>query len=285
MPHKERNPSAHYIEIDNQYWLMDCGEGTQFRMLKYGFKRSKLDGILISHLHADHYLGLFGLLSSMSMDQRVKPLIIIAPSDLKKLIEFQFNKSSFQLSYRIDFLPLEESNKEVPLVDNGRFKIHTHPVQHRIPCWAFKFQYHRRIYHLRKDKISGLPVEALKVLSKGEDFSDTVMAADHTEVQIIDKKYVYCTDTLYLPEMISFAQGADALYHETTFLNEKKKRAIETFHSTTGDAAKIATEAEVNQLIIGHFSSRYDDVTVFLEETKEGFTNSFIAEEGMSLVF
>lgn len=285
MPHKERNPSSQYLTIDQNVWLIDCGENTQFRLLKYGLKRSKIQGIVISHLHADHYLGLFGLLSSMSMDRRKKKLIIAGHSLLQQMIELHFSHGNFELGFDLDFISLDQLVPNDVLYDQKYFQVSVHPVKHRIPCWAFKFSYKRDVYHLDSDKIKGLPVEALQKLSNGENFTDTVRVEDYTELQCIDKTYVYCTDTIKLPAIEGFANGANALYHETTFLADNSKRAEETFHSTTEDAANLAKEAQVGELIIGHFSSRYDDVSVFLDQTQAIFENSNIAIEGKTFKF
>ena len=285
MPHKERNPSAQFLEIDNNVWLIDCGENTQFRLLKYGLKRSKISGIVISHLHADHYLGLFGLLSSMSMDRRKNKLIIAGHSLLKQMIDLHFSHGDFDLGYEVEFISLDNLEPDHLLYNNNHLSINVHPVKHRVPCWAFKFSYLREVYHLETNKIKGLPVEALQKLSRGEDFSDTVRVDNHTNVQNIHKVYLYCTDTLRLKEIEQFAHQVNVLYHETTFLADNSKRAQETFHSTTEEAASLAEAAQVGQLLIGHFSSRYDDVSIFLEETQAIFENSVIAEEGKTFEF
>jgi ribonuclease Z len=284
MPHSSRNPSAHYIEIDNKHWLIDCGEGTQFRMIHYHLKRSKLDGILITHLHGDHYLGLFGLLSSMSMDQRTKPLVIAGHSDLREMINMHLSQGNYKLGYDIQFIALDNIEKDTEIVNDTFLKINAFPLDHRIPCWGFKFQYHRTLHKLIQDEIEHLSIEARKSLSQGINYNEEITLDKFTRLQVIKKSYAYCSDTRYSEKVTKSVMNVDALYHETTFLADNSKRAEETFHSTTKDAAKVALETNTKKLLIGHFSSRYEDPSCFLEEVKETFDNACIAEEGKEYI-
>jgi ribonuclease Z len=284
-PHKTRYPAAQYLSTEGHHWLVDCGEGTQFRLMRMGLKRSKLEGIVITHMHGDHYLGLFGLLSSMSMDQRSKPLYIVGPSSLESLVKAHINQGGYQMSYAIEFIHTDGVKEKVTLLEQGGLKLESFPLQHRIPCWGYRFTYHKQTYHLKLDKIKllGIPQSAWSQIGKGMDYADDTMNymnAELTDKEEQWKSYAYCSDTAYFDELVNYIRGVDLLYHEATFLEAKSIRASETFHATANQAATIALKGQVRDLLIGHFSSRYDELDEFLIEAKQVFESTQIAEQG-----
>jgi ribonuclease Z len=281
-PTSTRNPSAQVVSFSKSSVLLDCAEATQHQFIKYKIKRSRIDVICISHLHADHYLGLMGLLSSYNLFKRTNKLTIIAPPGLEDLLHFQMKLSRMELNYEITFITLKLIPDEVYRTDE--FYIEAFPVFHRIYCWGFKLT---KINHGRKIKkeISKInpPIEAFQHLKKGKDYKqengELILAKDWTET-IEEVSYCYITDTLYSEDLIQHAQNCTLLYHEATFLNEMKARALETYHSTALEAGMFAQKANVKKLLIGHFSSRYEDVEILENEAKTQFQNTIAVRDG-----
>jgi len=290
-PHKSRFPAAQYVTIENQCWLVDCGEGTQYRLMQMGLKRTKINGIVVTHMHGDHYLGIFGLLSSLAMDQRTKPLFIIGPSSLEKLISAHINQGGYQLGYEITFIGTDDIKEKKMILESGGLKVESFPLQHRIPCWGYRFTFHKITHHLKLDKIKALniPQKEWSRIGKGADYTLESSQRIYSNSELTEKKelwksYAYCSDTAYFDELVNYIQGVDMLYHEATFLEAKSIRASETFHSTANQAATIALKGQVGSLIIGHFSSRYDEVDEFLVESKLVFEKTQIAEQGKTFI-
>ncbi len=257
-------------------------------MLKLGLKRSKLTGIVISHLHGDHYFGLFGLLSSMSMDGRHAELVVAGPSALEQMITMHLNQGGYALNYPIRFISTDEVEARETLYEKGNVRVDAFPLKHRVHCTGFVIQYERVIHHLIPEALDewSVPVEAYKQISTGADYQhhDGTLVSNGALVnrEHILKSYAYCSDTCYFEELPEFIKGVDVLYHEATFLDVKAQRARETFHSTASQAATVARQGEVGQLLIGHFSSRYDGVEEFLYEARQVFKNTEIAEYSKS---
>jgi len=288
-PNILRSPSAQWIQVEQQHWLMDCGEGTQFRLLEQGLKKSKLNGIIISHLHGDHYFGLFGLLTSMSLENRSTPLTIIAPVLLKSMLNMLLNQGGYTLSFEINFIATDEVKTLECLYEHDFFSIDAFPLEHRIHCCGFKFKLNKTIYHLKPAVLEELniPVAQYKVIAQGEDYQKAGQKPIKNDIlttkEIIDKSYAYCSDTRYFAALSDFVKSVDILYHESTFSEENMERAVQTFHSTAMQAAMVAKNAEVGKLLIGHFSARYTELDFLLAEAQSVFEQTAIAEE--SIVF
>ncbi|UBM59731.1 ribonuclease Z [Marinilongibacter aquaticus] len=284
-PQLGKHPSAFLVQIDNEYVLIDCGEATQYRLLEQKIKPNKLKTICISHLHGDHYFGLAGLLSSLSLSQRKEPLTLIGPPDLIKIIELQIENSNNKLNYELIFVPTQ--NKEVELVlDKTFFKIESFPLIHRIPTTGFLISRAEGKRHILADKLpENFPVHFMGMLKEGLDVEDPMTgeifkSSDYTIPGTPEKKLAYCSDTAYKPDLIPIIEGANLLYHEATFTDELKSRAEMTQHSTASQAAEIAKCAAVKKLVLGHFSSRYKNLDQHLIEAKSVFQNAVLAEEG-----
>ncbi len=279
-----RHQSAQYMQVGKYHILIDCGDGTQYQLLRHKVSIQKIDYILISHLHGDHYLGLMGLLFTMSLNQRSKYLHIFAPFGLKDIIEAQLNVANSTLNFEFEVHEINTFESQV-LVEKDALMIRNFPLDHRIPCMGFRVD---EVYSKRKLKKEKLPMnlspDQLKALTKGEDIQDTsgqlIKNESLTYPLEKSKSYAYCSDTCYSEAILDAIQGVDLLYHEATFLQEHAERAAQTKHSTAHDAAKIATLAKANKLIIGHFSSRYKELGSFLIEAQEYFENCELAEEG-----
>ena len=284
-PVYNRNPTAQLLNCNERQYLIDCGEGTQQQLIKFGFKASKIDYIFISHLHGDHFFGLVGLLSSLHLNGRTKPLHLFAPPALKEIIELQFLHSDTRLRYEIDFHAIDASKSEV-IFKNNDVTVETIVLNHRIPCTGFKFTEKKRLRKLVVEKLEQdhIPIEYYPMLKRSIDFDlpdgRRINHLDYTVDSAIPKVYCYCSDTMYDERYFSQIEGADTLYHEATFLHEMLDRANETHHTTAQQAAEIATKVNAKKLLIGHFSSRYKTLEALLEEAKSGFENTQLATEG-----
>lgn len=281
-----RHHTSQLLKIQNKHFLIDCGEGTQLLLKKYHVKISKIDHILISHLHGDHYFGLIGLLSTMHLFGREKELTLIAPPGLSEIITLQLQHSRTWLMYKINFV--EWTPNEVELVfENEAITVHSIPMSHGVPCSGFLFKEKEKRRRIHREAFADLnltPIEINK-LKSGEDLLDEDGSIKYeNKVLTIDPhpqfSYAYCSDTKFKPDITAQIQGVDLLYHESTFADDMETRAHSTFHCTAKEAAAIAKQADAQKLILGHFSARYRELDVILEEAKTVFSNSHLAIEG-----
>jgi ribonuclease Z len=280
-----RNPSAQLLNINEQFYLIDCGEGTQQQLLRFGLKASKIDTIFISHLHGDHYLGLMGLLSSMHLVGRTKSLMLFGPPELHELLQLHFKYSATVLRYPLIFKSTH-SNSPAVIFENSDVVVETIILNHRIHCTGFKFTTKSALPTLRVDKVLSLaiPVAHRVLIKKGFPFTDAsgvIHPSDSlTLPQSPPKSYAYCSDTLCDGSYASQVEGVELLYHESTFLHDMLDRANETYHTTALQAATLATNVGVRRLLIGHFSARYKKLTPLLEEAQSVFMATQLAIEG-----
>lgn len=280
-----RNPSAQLLNVNEKFILIDCGEATQNQLLNFGIKASRIDQIFISHLHGDHYLGLVGLLSSLHLNGRTKPMDIFGPAELKEIIDLQFKHSQTLLRYPLNFRPTNPALNE-KIFESYDVQVETFPLDHRIPCTGFKFTEKQRLRRIKKEKIEELsiPAEMIPLIKKGQNFSDKNgkihQALDLTTEADRPKSYAYCSDTICSWKYLDYIREADTLYHEATFMNDMLARAEETFHTTALQAGEIALKANVKKLLIGHFSARYRELDPLLEEARSIFEKTSIAIEG-----
>ncbi|RZS97193.1 RNAse Z [Cecembia calidifontis] len=288
IPSHGRNQTSQLVNIANNFLLIDCGEGTQIQLRKFKLKFSKIDFIFISHLHGDHYFGLMGLISSFHLNKRRKLLTIFGPNGLDEIITVQLRHSNTRLNFPLRFVPTNPENKAL-ILEEKDFKVFSFPLKHRIPCTGFLIQEKHGLRNLIKEKLmeSKLPIEAIRHLREGKDFTDeegNVLYAveDYAYPKRKIRTYAFCSDTIYDPQIIPYIAGADLLYHEATFGNDEEHRAAETFHSTAAQAGKIAKEAGVSRLLLGHYSTRYLDLSPILDQAKAEFPESYLSEEGIT---
>ena len=278
-----RNPTAQVLQLGDETFLIDCGEGTQLQMSKYKIRRSKVNHIFISHLHGDHYFGLIGLLTSMSLLNRTHDLHLYGPPALKQIIDIQFEVADTNLSYKLHFHPLMQ---EGVIADDNKFSVQCFTVQHRVECWGFLFRQKKkpRSIDALRVKAYEIPASFYEKLQRGEDYvtsKGTVIPNDEVTVPNTPvKSYAYCADTIFDESICEKIRGVDLLYHETTYLKDAADKAAARFHCTTEQAGTIAKKAAAKKLLIGHFSSRYELLDEFLAETMEVFENTEIAVEG-----
>ena len=284
IPAHGRHPTAQVLNHNEKFFLLDCGEGTQMRLSQLKIRRSKIDQIFISHLHGDHYYGLPGLLTSYHLLQRREPLHIFAPKGLKEIIELNFKYSNTRLIYDLQFHEFGCVSPE-KIFESEELIVTTLPMNHRIPCCGFLF---REKKHSRKIlpemlEVYKIPVSAIADLKRGKDFAigeKIIPNSELTSDPLPARTYAFCSDTLYNEEFISLIEGADLMYHEATFMNESAQRAVQTFHCTTAQAATIANKAGAGKLLIGHFSAKYTELELMLEEARVIFQNTELALEG-----
>jgi ribonuclease Z len=284
-PAYNRNPSAQLLNINDKFYLIDCGEATQNQLNKFKLKSSRIDYIFISHLHGDHYLGLVGLLSTMHLNGRVKEIHVFGPPQLKEIVDLQLMVSETKLRYEVIFHFTHTEYTE-QIFENNDVTVETIVLNHRIPTTGFLIKEKPRKRKINTVKLEeyDVPLEYIPLLKNGIDYSDkhgkTISNAELTFDPSPPRSFAYCSDTLYNEDFIEQIEGVNFLYHEATFLHELLDRAIETFHTTALQAGIIAKKANVKQLMIGHFSARYRELDALLIEAKTEFENTVLAIEG-----
>lgn len=280
-----RHPSSQLLTYENEAFLIDCGEGTQFRLLEQKIRPSRLKAVFISHLHGDHYFGLIGLISSLNLGGRTEELDLFGPRGLDEILTTQFKYSQTPLHFPIHFTETD-TTISYQLFENQHFTVHTIPLSHRVPCAGFLFREKPHKRKLIKEKlVEDMPYDYLRQLKNGEDVFDEAgsLLFSYEEFTLPappPRSYAYCSDTRYDERVARYVQGVNLLYHETTFQEDLAHQAAERFHATAREAATIAQTAQAGKLLIGHFSSRYKEVDGFLREAQSIFPKTEIAEEG-----
>ena len=285
-PRVNAHPTAQYLEINSRHFLIDCGEGTQrqMRLNKVGF--SKINTIFISHLHGDHFFGLIGLISTFGILNREKELHIHGPKGIKEVINIQLKHSKSYVKFKIIFHELNSTESEL-IFEDEKVKVYTIPLHHRVYTNGFLFkekEKSRKINISAVKKFKEIDVCDYNNLKAGKDFKlDSGDVIKNSELTCNPEKavsYAYCSDTSYKPSIIEIINGVDLLYHESTFLTDKEDLASKTGHSTAKQAATIAKKANVKKLVLGHYSSRYKNISLFKKEAQEVFENVSLAETG-----
>ncbi len=285
IPTVHRAATSQLLRYASSQILIDCAEGTQIQMKKLKISAMRIERILISHLHGDHYFGLIGLITSMHLLGRDKPLFVYGPPELIDILMLQLKVSQTKLNYPLVFAPLNADGEQLVFEDNC-IQCFSFPVVHRIPTWGFRFDERQTELQIKPEFIAQHQPEisAIKAIKKGADYEDR-HGQIHGNVQITlplrePRSYAFCTDTAYHEGLLQHIKKVNLLYHEATFLHQNAYTAATTFHSTAHQAALMAKSAEVKQLIIGHFSSRYTDPHLLLEEARSSFPNSHLALDG-----
>jgi ribonuclease Z len=287
-PTLKSNTTSQLLNIHDKLFLVDCGEGTQIQLRKFKFKFQRISNIFISHLHGDHYLGLFGLMSSMHLLGRTKTLHIYGPPELHALIDLNIKVSQSYLRYKYEFHPTETKKPELIYEDNT-ILVHSLPLNHRIPTTGFVFVEKVKKNRIVKAKIHEheLSIEEILKLKNGDDVfregGETIYSKNCTLPPFPPRKFAFMSDTAPLTKGLELLENTDLLYHESTFLNDKIDRAKDTFHSTAEQAALVAKNSNVKKLCLGHFSNRYTERSLFLDEAKPHFENCILASDGLNI--
>lgn len=288
LPTTRHQATSQVLNIREKLFMIDCGEGTQVQLRRSRLRFSRLNHIFISHLHGDHCFGLIGLISTYAMLERTAQLHIYAHADLQRLLAPQLDYFCKGMTFEVVFHPFNPSERTV-IYEDRSVSVETIPLRHRLPTCGFLFREKPTSRHIRRDMIDfyQIPVYMINRIKNGEDYmldDGTCIPCDRlTLPEDPPRSYAYCSDTAYLPRIVEQIQGVDLLFHEATFASSEAVRARQTFHSTAEQAAKIALDAQVKKLVIGHFSARYETETVLLEEASAVFPNTVLAAENMKI--
>jgi len=280
-----RYPTSQLLTVGSHYFLIDCGEGCQMQLSRYRARTSRICHIFISHLHGDHYFGLIGLLNTFSLVGRKNALTLYGPPGLNDVLIAQFRASQAVLGFPIHFVELRATEPNT-IFEDAQLSVTAFPVQHRIACWGFLFREKPKPRRINKDIMpADLSVKDIIALKNSQDVvnADNSIRYRNEKYTLPPRKsrsYAYCADTRYFELLAEWVKGVDLLYHESTFMDQERELAEQRYHSTTLQAATIAKQAEVDTLLIGHFSSRYRDLSPLLEEAKTVFDNTSLAIEG-----
>lgn len=285
-PTKYRHPSAQYVRLEGSYLLLDCGEGAQRQLARYGLRTLKISHVFITHLHGDHYFGLPGLITSMALFGRTEPLVIVGPTALESIIQVLLTESDSVLPYELQYIQTQSETLKT-VIETEQFSVISIPLKHRVPCTGFLIKEKGPELRLNVDACVQykVPVEQYEAIKMGAEYHSQSqgVVANHllTTPGYKNRSYAYIADTIYDPKyLVPIVKDVDLLYHEATFLHERADRAAETFHSTSLQAAQIAETANVKRLMIGHFSARYNDAQPLVKEAQSVFANTFEAVEG-----
>ncbi|MFY0598748.1 MAG: ribonuclease Z [Cyclobacteriaceae bacterium] len=280
-----RHQTSQLLRVQEKYFLIDCGEGTQLLLKKHKIKLSRINNILISHLHGDHYYGLIGLLSTIHLYGRKTDLKIIGPPGLSEILTLQLKYSETRLGYHIDFREWVPNKDEV-IYEDEKLTIETIPLNHRVPCSGYLFREKKKKRGLNRRMIDKTltPIQITRLKDGHDLLDDEGNLIIKNSIATFPPKppfsYAYCSDTKYIPELSKRLQGVDMVYHEATFMDDMKERAASTFHTTAKQAAQFALDANIGHLLLGHFSTRYKELGPVLAEAQETFKNTSLAIEG-----
>ena len=286
LPTLKHNASSQLIEMRGKCFMVDCGEGAQMQFRRSHIHFSKLNAIFISHMHGDHCFGLMGLLSTLGMLGRTSKLRIYAPKDYEPLFKQQVEFFMQTMEYEMEMIPVDTEKQQVIYEDHS-LTVETVPLQHRVPCCGFIFREKPTLPHIRRDMIDyyGIPVSQINNIKNGADWTnedgDVIPNARLVQPADSPRSYAYCSDTRFMPALKEQVKGVTVLYHESTYTAEQEDRAKIYYHSTARQAATIAAGAGVGTLLLGHYSARYNDEKVLLEEAKAVFDHSILSQEGM----
>ena len=284
MPVVGRFQSAHVLEVHGRSFLIDCGEGTQGQLKKYGISPMKIDSVFISHIHGDHVFGLFGLLSTVGMLGRTAPVNLYGPAGLGPILKFFLSYYGEGLGFEVRFTPLKMKEPETVYATRA-VEVLAFPLNHGIDTFGFLFREKRPQYNVVKEAVGrfGLTLEEIGTLKRGEDVvrpDGTIAASEAAYLPYEPRSYAYVSDTAPFPELSGWVRGVDLLYHETTYLAEWEEQAAQRHHSTTLQAARCALEAGAGRLVIGHYSSRCRDNARYEAECRTVFPETFAASDG-----
>lgn len=284
LPTTRHFASSQVVNVRDKLYMIDCGEGAQLQFRKSRLKFSRLNHIFISHLHGDHCFGLWGLISTLNLLGRTAELHIYSPKGLEALMAPTLDFFCRQMTYKVLFHEFDTKTSGM-IYEDRSLTVTTIPLRHRMPCCGFLFREKRRPNHIIREMIDfyEVPVYELNRIKNGADYvtpeGETIPNSVLTRPADLPRSYVYCSDTIYMPEIAGLIEGVDLLFHEATFAHENLIRARETFHTTALQAGELAKAAGVKKLLIGHFSARYEDETVLFEEASSVFPETVLAKE------
>jgi ribonuclease Z len=285
LPTSERFPTAHLLNANERFFLIDCGEGTQMQLRKFRIRLGKINHIFISHLHGDHIFGLFGLISTFSLIGRTSTLHVFGPDLIEELILDHLKFFQNELSFEIAIHKFQH-HRPALIHQDANIEVLTIPLKHRIPTCGFLFREKQVPRNIKKDMVEKYQISIRDIvkIKEGKDFKTgdgkTIPNSELTLPPFRTRSYAYCSDTAYSEKIIDLVKSVDILYYETTFLHKDEDLAAETLHSTSRQAAEIALKADARKLLIGHFSSRYKNYDSFEKEAQEIFPETIAVKDG-----
>ncbi len=288
LPTLRHNPSAQVVELRGKQFMIDCGEGTQTQMRRQRIGFNKVVAIFISHIHGDHCFGLIGMLSSFGLLGRTMPLAIYAPKEFKPVLDMMLKTFCYDFDYEIQFHAVDTTKQQV-IYEDRSLTVESIPLKHRLPTCGFLFREKPTLPHIRRDMIDfyRIPVSQINNIKNGASWTDEEgrLIPNERLTMPADKprSYAYCSDTSYLPTLHERVAGVSCLYHESTYTTADADRAEMYFHSTAAQAAQVARDANAGRLLLGHYSSKYDDERQLLKEAQEVFAQSQLTNEGMTI--
>ena len=285
-PTRDRWLSATALQRGGRVLLFDCGEATQFRLMAAGLSPSRIDAVFITHLHGDHFFGLPGLLTSLSLNQRKDPLTIVGPEPLASILTQIPGLGLDELSFPIHFVEFKPDDGRRTVMETPEFSVEARPLEHRVPTWGYRFQEEPLPGNLDAARARALGAthhDQFRSLKSGLDVTlpdgRVIRSADVVSPPTPGASFAYIFDTRPCEQGVQLARDADLVYHDATFAAEHTQRAMQTGHSTAVEAARVAAEAGAGKLLLGHFSARYKTLDVLVAEARREFENSHVAEE------
>lgn len=285
LPTLQHNASSQIVELREKLFMIDCGEGTQIQLRRSRIHFSKIISVFISHLHGDHCFGLPGMISTFGMTGRTAPLHIYAPAAFEPILDQTLSFFCQGLEFKVVFHAVDTTQNKVVYEDRS-LTVETIPLQHRIDCCGYLFREKPILPHIRRDMIDfyKIPISQINNIKAGADWvtpeGEVIANSRLTTPAEPARSYAYCSDTRYIKTLHELVKGVSTLYHESTYSAEDAERARLYWHSTSQDAAKVARDASVGKLLLGHFSARYNNESQLLDEAKEIFPNSYLTREG-----
>lgn len=288
LPTRKHLPSCQVVDVRDKLLLLDCGEGAQLAWRKTGLNWQKITHIFLTHAHGDHVFGLPGFLSTMGLLGRTAPLYIHGPSQLQTFVEFMKAHFLADMDYEIHFTAVDTTSHALIFEDRS-MEVWSLPLNHRLPCSGYLIKEKPGLRHIRRDMINfyGIPTWAINNIKAGEDWTtaegEIISNERLTTPPDPVRSYAYCSDTMPVPELAEWIHDVDLLYHEATYAEAEIGHAQRYAHSTASQAAGIAKAAQAKKLLLGHFSARYEDENILLEEAKTVFNNTFLAQEELHI--
>ena len=286
LPTLHHYASAQVVEMRGKQFMIDCGEGTQMQLRRSRIRFTKLSAVFITHLHGDHCFGLIGMISTFGLLGRTAKLDVYAPKELEHMLQEQMRMFCHNFDYEVAFHAVDTRKQQVVYEDRS-LTVESIPLEHRMPCCGYLFKEKATLPHIRRDMIDfyQIPVSQINNIMAGSDWitaeGETVPNSKLVEAADQPRSYAYCSDTRYIPTLHERIRGVTALYHESTYGEDNLLMAEKYYHSTARQAALVARDAGAGKLLLGHYSSRYEDENVLLNEAKQVFENSFLCDEQM----
>ncbi|MBQ6652542.1 MAG: ribonuclease Z [Prevotella sp.] len=286
LPTMRHFPTIQVVEVRNKLFMVDCGEGAQIQLRRSHISFAQISCVFISHLHGDHCFGLIGMISSFALLGRTAPLHVYAPAPLETMLAAQLSMFLHDIGYEVIFHAVETTRHSVVYEDHS-LTVEALPLDHRVACCGYLFREKPRLPHIRREMIDfyHIPVSQINNIKAGAGWElpdGTVVPHERlTRPAEPPVSYAYCSDTRYMPALHELVKGVDLLYHEATYGADRAELAARYFHSTAAEAAQVARDAAVGKLMLGHYSARYENEQVLLDEAKAVFPNTILSYESL----